>query len=476
MTDALIYARISQDRIGAGLGVDRQTQDCLKLAQALGWTVVGTHTDNDTSAYSGRARPGYRALLADLENDRATAVLAWHTDRLHRNPRELEEYVELCERKGIVTHTVQAGEIDLATASGRAVARTLGAWARFESEHKADRVRRARQQAATQGRWSGGVRPFGFAADGETIDPAEAAEIKRATDALLSGSSLRSITRDLNDRGVRGTKGKPWSPESLRDVLLRPRNAGLAIYRGEVVGPAGWPPIVSEDAWRAVTALLTDPGRRTTPGGQPKWLGTNIYRCGETGCGETVFCSRGGGSSLPSYRCKTRRHVSRNAEHVDRLVAATVLARLAKPDAAELLDTDGGPDTAALHAEATAIRARLEDIAREYAAGGTVTLRQLTVATAAMEDRLAAVEGEIAAAAVVDPLAELVGAPDIAERWEAFDLGRKRRIVSTLVTVTILPSRGGRGPDGSYFNPKSVDIRWNKRPKAVRIVPREGME
>lgn len=468
MTDALIYARISQDRVGAGLGIDRQTQDCLKLAQSLGWTVVGTHIDNDISAYSGKPRPGYRALLADLENDRARAVLAWHTDRLHRNPRELEEYVELCERKGVVTHTVQAGEIDLSTASGRAVARTLGAWARFESEHKAERVRRARQQAATQGRWSGGVRPFGFQPDGQSIDQAEAAEIAAATKALLSGSSLRSVVRDLNDRGIVGTKGKPWSPESLRDVLLRPRNAGLAVYRGEVVGPAAWPPIVTEDAWRAVTALLTDPGRRTTPGGQPKWLGTGIYLCGEPGCGLTVFCSRAGGSNLPSYRCRTRRHVSRNAGHVDQLVTAVILKRLAKPDAAELLTHDEGPDTSELQAEATALRARLEDIAREYARGA-VTLRQLTVATTTMEERLADVERQIASVAVIDPLADLIGAQDIAERWEGFDLGRKRGIVSALVTVTILPSPGGRGPDGSYFNPETVDIQWNKRPRAKRL-------
>ena len=54
---------------------------------------------------------------------------------------------------GIVTHSVKAGALDLATPSGRAVARTLCAWARFESEHKGERIRAARRQAAEQGRW-----------------------------------------------------------------------------------------------------------------------------------------------------------------------------------------------------------------------------------------------------------------------------------------------------------------------------------
>jgi DNA invertase Pin-like site-specific DNA recombinase len=64
-------------------------------------------------------------------------VLAWHTDRLHRSPKELETYIDLCEPRGVVTRTVRAGELDLATASGRMVARQLGAVARYESEQTA---------------------------------------------------------------------------------------------------------------------------------------------------------------------------------------------------------------------------------------------------------------------------------------------------------------------------------------------------
>lgn len=127
---AIVYARISQDREGAGLGVERQRADCIALANKLGWSIVAEHTDNDLSAYSGKPRPGYRALLGEIESGRANAVIVWHTDRLHRSPRELEEYVDLCERRKVVTQTVKAGELDLSTPSGRAVARTLGAWAR----------------------------------------------------------------------------------------------------------------------------------------------------------------------------------------------------------------------------------------------------------------------------------------------------------------------------------------------------------
>jgi DNA invertase Pin-like site-specific DNA recombinase len=86
--NAVIYCRISDDHEGAGLGVSRQEADCRDLAAARGWEVVAVYTDNDTSAYSGKPRPGYRAMQA-ADRDEFQALIAWHTDRLHRSHVEL---------------------------------------------------------------------------------------------------------------------------------------------------------------------------------------------------------------------------------------------------------------------------------------------------------------------------------------------------------------------------------------------------
>jgi len=72
---AVLYTRISKDREGAGLGVERQRADCLELAERLGWQIVGHHSDNDLSAYTGKPRPGYKALLEDI--DKAGPMPSW---------------------------------------------------------------------------------------------------------------------------------------------------------------------------------------------------------------------------------------------------------------------------------------------------------------------------------------------------------------------------------------------------------------
>src|SRR4051794_12379321 len=176
MRHVAIYVRISDDREGAGLGVARQEADCRQRAELLGWSVADVYVDNDLSAYSGRPRPQYARLLADLRSGRADAVLAWHTDRLHRSPKELEEFIDVCETRGVAVETVKAGPVDLSTPAGRAVARTLGAWARYESEHKAERNRRKALELAEAGKLSGGgTRPYGYNDDRLTIREDEAA-------------------------------------------------------------------------------------------------------------------------------------------------------------------------------------------------------------------------------------------------------------------------------------------------------------
>src|SRR5262245_43371433 len=135
---AVIYARISKDRTGAGLGVGKQEADCRDLAARLHppAEVIEVYTDNDLTAFKGgsrsKLRPGYAALLEDIRSRRAEVVLAWHTDRLHRDMTELEGYIDACGEglDGVPTYTVKGGELHLDTSSGRTIARILAAIAR----------------------------------------------------------------------------------------------------------------------------------------------------------------------------------------------------------------------------------------------------------------------------------------------------------------------------------------------------------
>jgi site-specific DNA recombinase len=51
-----IYCRISEDREGAGLGVEPQRKGCQIMAEARGWQVLRVYDDNDCIARFLRER------------------------------------------------------------------------------------------------------------------------------------------------------------------------------------------------------------------------------------------------------------------------------------------------------------------------------------------------------------------------------------------------------------------------------------
>jgi hypothetical protein len=63
-TPGVMYARISEDREGAGLGVQRQLGDQCTLFTQLGLRLAGVYADNDLSAFTGKpARTTWRCWL-----------------------------------------------------------------------------------------------------------------------------------------------------------------------------------------------------------------------------------------------------------------------------------------------------------------------------------------------------------------------------------------------------------------------------
>ena len=121
---AAIYLRQSEDRNGNMLAVDRQREDCTKLCAERGWATT-EYVDNDTSATAKKPRPAYQRMLADVQAGTIEAIVVWDLDRLYRQPRELEDLIDLADQKRLALATV-SGDADLSTDMGRLVARIVG--------------------------------------------------------------------------------------------------------------------------------------------------------------------------------------------------------------------------------------------------------------------------------------------------------------------------------------------------------------
>lgn len=455
-----MYLRISQDRTGERAGVERQREDCLKRAKERGWEVTAIETDNDLSASGKKRRPGFEAMLEAVDSGRASVVVAWSLDRLQRNRRDEVRLYELCQARGAQLSLVNGTDLDFSTAAGRFVADSLGSVARLEIEMKSDRQKRAQVQAAEQGKRVGGRRPFGYEADGVTVRSKEAAAVRAAYDAVLHGAALAEIARTWNEQGF--TTGQkryagehkgepsPWRADSVRHVLMNPRNAGKRAYRGEILGDAQWPALVPEERYLAVVAMLRNPARRSgMPSGRQ--LLSGLALCGI--CGATVHAGGALRPGIRNYRCSgSTGHFARRAEPVEQYVEQAVLLILAR-DAGTLLHDGLRPDAKALQAEALGLRERLDTAAADLA-DDKMTRSQFFALTKRLRERLAEIEAQLTDAGRVNVLGPLVSADDPAPVWAALTVSQKRAVIDILMTVTIHPP--GRGT--RTFDPDTVTL------------------
>src|SRR5438552_3817159 len=241
---AAVYARISKDDEGDALGVKRQERDCRALAARKGWEVDVVFIDDDVSAYTVGKRPAYGQLISAIVRGDVDAVIVYDLDRLHRHPAELETFFQTCDRAGLRRLASVSGDVDLASNDGQFLARIMGAVAKKSSDDTSRRLKRKKEELAEGGQPAGSHRAFAYEIDGRTIRKDEAKLLREAAQQVLRGESLTAIAKRWNAAGIRSGRGAEWSATTLRSVLTSPRQAGLRVHRGEIVGTADWPAVL----------------------------------------------------------------------------------------------------------------------------------------------------------------------------------------------------------------------------------------
>lgn len=471
----VIYDRISDDRDGTGLGVARQERLNFAVAERLGGTVLTTLTDNDLTANDRsrrhKTRPAYVELCRLLrEKPGQRGVIVWHSDRLHRSPRELEDFLDLCEEVQPRVHTVQAGPIDLTTPGGRAMARQLVVMARYESEIKSARIRaKAAEIADAGGIASGGPRPFGYnrvyEAGGRKIlrdelHPAEAPIVETLVRRFLGGDTLRTLVRWLHKEEILTTTGRNWSQQGLRHMLMSARIAGLREHHGQVVAEAVWPAIISGEEHKTLRRMLASNQR--TPGSRVR----QHYLSGFVWCSTCVkvgakmrVCPQHG---KLRYKCTVdaggcNGRVIGLAE-LEEFIDDLMIAKLSDPDTLrELAARDADTTTASVELidqieaderRLSMLQASLDDGDEDDLPEVLASVRHIRKRVKAAREKLAAITGS------AHPTTESL--PDLAARWHDLDIDQKQGLMRLFIDkVLILPARRGV----PYFDPARIQVK-----------------
>lgn len=367
---AAIYTRISLDATGREEGVERQEKYCREWAERAGWPVEEVFCDNSVSASKpGGKRPEYERMTRAVEDGSINAVIFWDIDRLTRQPRQLEWWLDQCKYHGLDMADAKGGDMALDTRSpmGELFLRMRATFAAYEVAHKGERQRAANKDRADKGLLFTGARPIGYVREMHRDEQGrlrvarvveDEAEVVRAVyRAFLRGASLDAIARALSGEAEDGledvpcvprpayTKAvefnkahpdrprelppeQPWYSATVRLMLRNPKYAAYVGYTPTSKSKKGgdgsgkwysmlwldgdghpvsgaWEPIIDRETWWRVQDVLDDSARRTN------LMSPKVRRHIGSGlfrcgvCGHTLHIQGGKGGS---YVCPNHAH------------------------------------------------------------------------------------------------------------------------------------------------------------------------
>jgi DNA invertase Pin-like site-specific DNA recombinase len=466
---AAIYARRSLKQ-EEDKSVRDQIDTCLAKAAELGYQVgpEDVYSDPDISGWKDKKRPGLNTMLEAVEAGRYGAVIFWKSDRLVRHYYRGNEIANRISSKARLISVTE--QIDTSTPIGQAIFGFVLAQAQQEAENTSLRTGQAHAREAAKGRPGfGGNRTFGYnkiaTDDGPTLElnPREAKVARQMVQRILTGESLRSVARWLNEGGHTTTTGRLWSHQVLRQWLRSPTIAGVRELPSGDVFTGNWPPLITADQREALLVRLADARTNVAKVVTPiRHLLSGVIRCGD--CGGpmyvTTYKAIGQASRYTCYREPGKPwcgKLSAFAEPLEDFVVNEVLTFLSD---VRLRPLPTQIDPNALRRSVTTIEKRLRELNRRHLVTGELTIEEWQPAHDELIQSLNAVR-EALDAADRQPINELrPGSRSDLEAWWAIATNNVKR--QALVATCQLIRLNRADPKAPRkFDSRRVHIEWN---------------
>ncbi|MFJ4148447.1 recombinase family protein [Streptomyces galbus] len=322
---------------------DRQRAAVWRRAEELGLTVFAEACDLGVSAH--RSSPFDRpSLSAWLRQPQFYDAVIWsHVDRAVRSVSHMERLLAWgADNARTLVFAMPELERPLVVPPDAAVSvaercLALARDAEREAQVLSDRLSDSHTYLRMNGRYGGGLAPFGFrkaphpSGSGWCLspDPETTPLVLWIVAEVMAGRSLTSLARELNDRAVpvprdrhAQLQGRPtgghrhgrhfdrfrWTPGALSKVLRSPSLMGHRVHAGKTVRDAsGAPvlvgqPLLTEEEFAALQTTVAARSRARGPRRGTTALLTGIVRC--AGCDGRMYFAVRRGHTRADYVCR----------------------------------------------------------------------------------------------------------------------------------------------------------------------------
>ncbi len=299
--NAVIYARFSSDRQREE-SIEGQVRECTEYAKQNGYTIVETYIDRALSASKEtEKRLDFLRMVRDSGKRLFDVVLVWKLDRFARNRYDSAHYKALLKKNGV--RVVSATEHITEGPEGIILESMLEGMAEYYSAELSEKIHRGQKENALKCRNNGGCIPLGYKLGQDKrleIDPVTAPVVREIFQRYAEGATIREIIDDLNQRGIKTSRGYSFTYSGFNLLLQNRKYIGEYKYQ-DVVIPGGVPAIVSPKVFDRVQARMEkNKHAPASAKAKERYLLTTKLFCGN--CGKVMFGESGVGTGQKVYR------------------------------------------------------------------------------------------------------------------------------------------------------------------------------
>ncbi|WP_430408778.1 recombinase family protein [Kordia sp.] len=312
-----IWIRVSTQMQAQGQSPENHLKDAQMYAKLKKYDVVTVYDLAGVSGANVMEHPECQRMLSDIRSKKISGLIFSKLSRLTRKTRHLLEIAEVFNANNADLISIHEN-IDSSQPAGKMLFTMIGAFAEFERSEIASRVKNSMKIMAQEGKKLGGVAQYGFKWNEDKLElhPEESKIRAMMYELYLKHKRFKAVSRELEEKGFRSRKGKPFHSSTIKRWLKDPISKGKrrTNYSQELKGnqtsrtkPKNeWffhdcPQIVSPEMWQEVYDLIDeyDKNRKPVPN-RKVHIFTNYIHCG---CCDSRMNVR---SRMTHYKCVSK--------------------------------------------------------------------------------------------------------------------------------------------------------------------------
>ena len=308
MRTAVAYIRVSTD-MQTEYSPDSQLKLIKDYASKNNFILSEIYSDEGISGRKADKRPAFKRMIADARKKYFDAILIYNTSRFARNHEESIVYRNMLQREGVEVISITQPSVDYKT--DILMNPLYAVMDERYSIELSENVKRGMKEKVSRGIYIS-CAPLGYKRIESNkplkIDENESKLIHWIFDEYINGKAMFAIAKELNAKGHKAKRGKPFDRRGIYRILSNPIYKGFVSWTcdgEEIYTKADHMPIIDEFRFEKVSRMLEENIHRKAYKSRDvsicaHWL-VGVIRCPT--CGTTYVFMKGYKGRSNRFRC-----------------------------------------------------------------------------------------------------------------------------------------------------------------------------